>query len=97
MNGFGSSVDIRDEAAALLVGQINDLADIFLVSNDAPSGMALFLEQDELADIEFTDLDAERCEQFSALAVAAVLSDNCRFHDNISICYDSRFFSENLL
>lgn len=81
MNGFGSSVDIGEEAVAVFVGDVDDLTDMILICDDAAAAMALLLEENQLADIEIADLDSKRVEQLAAFAIAAVCSFDCLMHD----------------
>ena len=78
-------VHIGKEPVSLLVTDIDDLAHMILVSHDAASALALLLKEDQLADIQFTNLDAELCEQFPTLAIATIFAFDCCIHVIISL------------
>lgn len=63
---------VRHERVALLVGEVDDLADVILVRDDAAAGVALLLEENQRADAQLADDDAERIEQFAARTIAAI-------------------------
>ena len=58
--------------AALGLADLHDLPHVVLVSHDAAAGMALLLEQNQLAHAQVTDLDAEGGQGRAAHTVAAV-------------------------
>ena len=49
VNGFRRAGYILDEGGALFRADVNDLADVIFVGDDAAAGMALLPEQDEFA------------------------------------------------
>jgi len=72
VDGLGSAVDVGKVGIALLVRDVDDFADVILISHDAAARMALLLEEDELGDAQVADEDAESIQQFAFHAVAAV-------------------------
>ena len=68
---------------ALLFADVHQLRNVILVGHDDTAGVALLLEQDELADAQVTDLDAETSQDLAAHAVAAVTI----FHWNYPLCF----------
>jgi len=83
VQGVCSLVHIGKVGVAVLVGDVDHLGDMVLVGHDDATGMALLLEQDELADAQVTDLDAEAGKDLAAHAVAAVAI----FHWNDPLCF----------
>ena len=63
---------VRHECVALLVGEVDNLADVILVRDDAAARVALLLEENQRADAQLADDDAERIEQLAARAIAAI-------------------------
>ena len=78
VDGIGRGGHVLKEGSPVLGGNVHQLRDVVLVCNDHPAGMALLLEQDQLGDLQVTDLDAEARQNFAAHAVAAVAV----FHKN---------------
>ena len=72
MNRLRRARHVCHERVALLVGEVDDLADVILVRDDAASGVALLLEENQRADVQLADDDAERIEQLAARAIAAI-------------------------
>ena len=72
VQGVGSLVHVGEVGVAILVGDVDHLRNVILVGHDDTAGMALLLEQDELADAQVADLDAEAGQDLAAHAVAAV-------------------------
>ena len=59
VDGLGGAVHVGKERVALRLRDVGDLAHMVLVGHDAAAGMALLLEEDELAHAQIADLDAE--------------------------------------
>ena len=72
VQGVGGLVHVGEVGVAVRVGDVDHLGDVVLVGHDDAAGMALLLEQDELADAQAADLDAEFGQRLAAHAVAAV-------------------------
>ena len=72
VDGIGSLSHIGEEGVALLIGDVDQLGNMVVVSHDDAAGMALLLEQDQLRNAQITDLDAEAGQDVAAHAVAAV-------------------------
>ena len=64
--------DICHEQVTLLLTDVDDLADVILVSYDHAAGLGLLLEQNELAHPQITDGDTKACQNLAAGTVAAV-------------------------
>ena len=72
MNRLCRAIHIGHERIALFVGQIDNLAHVVFIRDNAAAGMALLFEENQRADVQFTDDDAECIQQFAARAVAAI-------------------------
>ena len=72
VDGLGTAVNIGELGVALLIGEVDKLADVILVGHDAAAGMALLPEEDQRGNFQVADHDAECIQQFAAHAVAAV-------------------------
>ena len=72
VDGVCCGGNVLEEQSALFGGDVDQLGDMILVGHDDTAGMALLLEQDQLRDLQVTDLDAEAGQNFAAHAVTAV-------------------------
>ena len=68
----GSAVNIGEESVAVFVADVDDFADVILISYDAAAGMALLLEQVQGADAQVANIDAESSKGFTVYAVSAI-------------------------
>ena len=71
MDGLGRGGNVLEERRPVLGGNVHQLADMVLVGHDDAAGMALLLEQDQLAHLQVADLDAEARQDLAAHAVTA--------------------------
>ena len=79
VQGLGCGGNIFKEERPFLRSDVHQFADMILVSHNDPAGVALLLEQNQLADLQITDFDAEACQNLAAHAIAAVVV----FHKSI--------------
>ena len=76
---------VFQEGRALLDADIDDLADVIFVGDDAASGVTLLAEEDQLAHGEVADGDAVGVEQFAAHTVAALAARGFLFGHGSSL------------
>ena len=69
MNRLCRAIHIGHERIALFVGQIDNLAHVVFIRDNAAAGMALLFEENQRADVQFTDDNAERIQQLAAIRV----------------------------
>ena len=78
VDGIGSSGHVSKEQVPLLIRNIHQFGNMILVCYDHTAGVALLLEEEQLADLQVADLDAEFCQRLAADTVAAIAV----FHKN---------------
>jgi len=59
VDGLGCSGNVFKECSPILSTDVYQFTDMVLVSNDHTAGMTLFLEQDQLTNLQITDLDSK--------------------------------------
>ena len=72
VNSPGGSGNVRHKRVPLLFADVHQLADVVLIGYNDPAGVALLLEENQLAHVQVADFDAEARQNFTAYAVAAV-------------------------
>ena len=72
VDGLGGAVHVGKEGVAVFIADVDDLADVILVSHDAAAGVALLLEQVQGADAQVADVNAESSKGLAVYAISAI-------------------------